>query len=162
MVLLCLNAAPIKAAVNQMAIPPLSAAITACEERNWTLSNLALQKILYLAHMTYMGRNKGAPLVNENFEAWDYGPVLPSLYQNARIFGSGAVESLPRFSRNLARPEHAVVRQVTNFFGDKTPGELVDLTHRKNGAWDRYYRPKVRHIQIPNQAILTEYRSKVG
>ena len=145
-----------------MAIQPLSAAITACETMDWQLSNLALQKILYLAHMTYLGRTGGQPLVSENFEAWDYGPVIPSLYQKAKIFGSGKIESLPRFSRNMAMREHSVVRDVTRYFGHKSPGELVDLTHKEGGAWDKYYKPKLKHVQIPNSAILREYRSKVG
>ena len=143
-----------------MPIIPLSAATTACETLNWRISNLELQKLLYLAHMTFMGRTGGRPLVNEAFEAWDFGPVLPSLYSAARIFGSDPITQLPRVNRNPALQEHRTIAEVVQFFGDKSPGELVDLTHVPNGAWDRNYVPRRKHVRIPNEDVLREYRMR--
>ncbi|WP_158922985.1 type II toxin-antitoxin system antitoxin SocA domain-containing protein [Acidisphaera sp. S103] len=76
-----------------MAISTASAAATACKLRNRQLSNLALQKVLYIAHMVHLGRCKD-PLVDERFQAWDYGPVLPSLYRPVRMFGSEPVRDI--------------------------------------------------------------------
>jgi|GEM_PF-6636616 len=58
-----------------MAVHALSAARAICELRDWEVSNLELQKILYIAHMVYLGETDSHPLIKENFEAWDYGPV---------------------------------------------------------------------------------------
>jgi uncharacterized phage-associated protein len=63
-----------------MTISVFDAARTLGYYSDWKLSNLQMQKILYLAHMVYMDKNSGEPLVDEDFQAWDYGPVLPSLY----------------------------------------------------------------------------------
>ncbi|QZN99150.1 Panacea domain-containing protein [Chenggangzhangella methanolivorans] len=73
-----------------MTVSALSAARTLGELRDWTLSNLEIQKILYLAHMYHLGRT-GQPLINEAFEAWDYGPVVPEVYGRAKGTGSAPI-----------------------------------------------------------------------
>jgi uncharacterized phage-associated protein len=39
-----------------MSIPAYSAARYICARGDWRVTNLALQKILYLAHMVHLGR----------------------------------------------------------------------------------------------------------
>ena len=73
-----------------MAISPFKALKTLGQIGGWNLTNLQIQKILYLIHLFYLGR-KGDPLINESFEAWDYGPVLPSLYHEINFFDSDPV-----------------------------------------------------------------------
>ena len=50
------------------------------EQSDWSLSNLAMQKLSYIAHMVHLASFDGEPLVFGNFEAWDLGPVHPQLY----------------------------------------------------------------------------------
>ena len=145
-----------------MPISALSAATTACETANWRLSNLELQKLLYLSQRTFIGRNHGTPLLEETFEAWDYGPVVPELYRIVRFYGASRIEALPPVHRILNRREHTVIREVVEHFAGRTPGQLVELTHRPEGAWDRNFRPGRRHIRIPNQDILDEYERTFG
>ena len=47
-----------------MTVPSLSAAKRLCEKSDWTLTNLHVQKLLYIAHMFYMGENGGDKLVH--------------------------------------------------------------------------------------------------
>lgn len=145
-----------------MPISALSAATTACETANWRLSNLELQKLLYLSQRTYIGRKHGRPLLDEEFEAWDYGPVVPEIYQIAKIYGASRIEALPPVRRIPTRSEHRVIREVVEHFADRTPGQLVELTHRPGGAWDRNFTPGRRHIRIPNRDILDEYERLFG
>jgi hypothetical protein len=44
----------------------------------------------------------------------------------------------------------------------KTPGQLVAMTHRPDGAWAQYYRPNVPGIRIPDDAIRAEYERQVA
>jgi uncharacterized phage-associated protein len=94
-----------------MAISVLSAGRTLCELRGWSVSNLELQKILYLAHMYYLGRH-GGPLIREEFEAWDYGPVVPELYHHVKGFGGGPVRNVFHWIDPVApnTPEYAALR----------------------------------------------------
>jgi uncharacterized phage-associated protein len=147
-----------------MTIPAIIAAKKICMLGNWRVTNLKLQKILYLAHMVYLGRNNGEPLIDELFEAWDYGPVLPSLYKRIKIFSSEPIPSnifddLPVISKSS---EADIIEEACRHYLPKRAGELVTITHRDNGAWAKNYDPPYCNNQIPNEDILAEYRSRVS
>ena len=69
-------------------VSALSAARRLCEKSGWQLTNLQVQKMLYLAHMNYVGKTSGKPLIDGNFEAWIYGPVNREVYNKLRVFKS--------------------------------------------------------------------------
>jgi len=126
---------------------------------DWSFSNLQMQKILYLAHMFYMGRHQGEPLVDEHFEAWDYGPVLPSLYHDVKFFGSAPVKDV-FFSTQLIQGREAnIIQEAARAFENTRAGQLVAATHKEGGAWATHYMPGVRGIIIPNGDILREYNA---
>ncbi|MBW3241904.1 DUF4065 domain-containing protein [Epibacterium sp. DP7N7-1] len=144
-----------------MTVSVLSAARHMAERSGWSLTNLQLQKLIYLAHMFYMGRNEGEPLVHGTFEAWDYGPVHPQLYARARIYGSSPVQNIFAGVTDISNtPEGAILNEAYDALGDTQPGQLVNITHTSGGAWDNVYIPGARHISIPNAEILREYNEK--
>jgi uncharacterized phage-associated protein len=145
-----------------MSVSALSAGRTICEIRGWSVSNLALQKILYLAHMFHLGRTGGKPLINENFEAWDYGPVVPDLYQRAKAFGNGPVRNVFHWVPDVAEgtPEYAILKEAADSTSGISPGRLVAITHWDKGAWADCYKPGIKGIKIPNSRILAEYRDR--
>lgn len=142
-----------------MPISATAAARKICEVGDWKVTNLQLQKILYLAHMVFMGNNNGRPLIREGFEAWDYGPVVPALYHEAKKYGSKPIRmgfySLQDIS---GTPEEKELEDACDALLSKSAGQLVSMTHRPGGAWDKHYSPHTRGIVIPNQDILQEYR----
>ena len=125
----------------------------------WKLSNLEMQKLLYIAHMVHLGKHH-TPLVSGNFEAWDLGPVHPDLYHKAKIFGSSPVKNI---FRSIPDPEDGTELDMLN----KTikvlatlPGaRLVAITHWNEGAWAKNYLPGARNIIIPESHIRDEYRN---
>ncbi len=136
-----------------------SAAKTLCELSDWTLTNLRLQKILYVAHMAHLGRENGDPLIRqERFEAWSYGPVLSSLYHRVKAFGRDPIKNV--FHAIPRTPPGSALKALTEMYEKlklKTPGELVAITHRSEGAWAKHYQPGIPHIKIPNEDIREEY-----
>ncbi|GBR56461.1 hypothetical protein GCM10007872_20200 [Gluconobacter sphaericus NBRC 12467] len=130
-----------------------------CEARDWGISNLALQKSIYIADMVHMGRH-GTPITSEKFEAWDYGPVLPSVYGRARIFGNSPVEDIFPDVGRLEGEALSVVREVAAFVSKFTPGQLVNMTHSPEGAWAKYYKPGYMHLFIPKEAEADEFRRR--
>lgn len=142
-----------------MTVSVLSAGKWLAERSGWTLSNLELQKILYIAHMFYLGRTEGEPLVRGSFEAWDYGPVHPDLYHRVKIFGSDPVEDIFHGCDELPESdERRIINEAYKVLGNEGPGRLVNATHRKGGAWEKNYIPGVRCCPIPNDDILEEYQ----
>lgn len=141
-----------------MTIQSLSAAKRLCERSGWTLSNLKLQKILYLAHMVYLGRTRGTPLIDGAFEAWDYGPVQPEVYHKAKIFGRDPVGNVFHDVKSPCDgPERNILDEAFAQLGHADAGQLVHATHKEEGAWAKYYIPGCRHCPIPNDDILEEY-----
>jgi len=133
-----------------------------CRESDWSLSNLSLQKILYLAHMFYMGENNGTRLVDNDFEAWDFGPVVPALYRRVKAFGSEPIKNI--FYSVADVREHSaeeILSWALEEFGSLRPGQLVNITHGDDGAWARAYAAGKRGIVIPDEYILDEYRDRV-
>lgn len=143
-----------------MSVRSFAAARLICQQGNWQVTNLALQKVLYVAHMIYLGRT-GEGLIKPAFEAWDYGPVLPKLYRRVRSFGSEPIQDVFSTEASIKnRPEGKIIAQVCDVMLKLTPGQLVAFTHEKGGAWERNYVPGVRGIEIPTEHILDEYRTR--
>lgn len=141
-----------------MSVSSLCAAKLVCELRDWTVTNLALQKILYIAHMIYLGKH-GAPLVDEDFEAWDYGPVIPELYQRVKGFGANPVRNvfhsvdLP----DCDSPEYEYIKKTVEALAEAKSSQLVAFTHRDGSAWSKVYSAHRRGIVISKQLISEEY-----
>jgi uncharacterized phage-associated protein len=146
-----------------MTINALSAARSLCELRSWTVSNLELQKILYVAQMYHLGQT-GEPLVAEGFEAWDYGPVVPAVYARAKGFGKGPVPNVFHWIPPAppASREHQTLQAISESTRNFTPGQLVDITHWEGGAWAAVYQPGQKGIRIPNGLILNEYKARTN
>jgi uncharacterized phage-associated protein len=145
-----------------MPVGSLRAAKRLCELSGWTVSNLEINKLLYIAHMFYLGRGQG-PLVSDSFEAWDYGPVLPRVYHRAKAFGGGPVRNVFHDIPEMAAgPEADMLEEAYSNLKDARPGHLVNITHWDEGAWAQHYHPGGRHIVIPDSDILDEFRRRAA
>jgi uncharacterized phage-associated protein len=59
------------------------------------LTHLHVQKLVYIAHGFHLALYD-EPLVDEQFQAWDFGPVAPELYWALKRYGSRTVTRLIR------------------------------------------------------------------
>ena len=129
----------------------------------WRLSNLKLQKILYLADLYHTGTH-GERLVDEDFEAWDYGPVLPSVYHLCKYRGSKPVpEEAFLFVEDIDddSEEARALRKAWEALRHRTAGELVGITHWCGGAWHKRYQPGARGIRITTQDMREEWEARM-
>lgn len=151
---------PIHVPGGLMPINSLLAAKRICQLREWQASNLEIQKTLYIAHMISLGRTGGQRgLVAEDFQAWDFGPVLPNVYHRAKDFGNSPVMKGAFIAiGEISADDDVLLRDTVDSLKGKTPGELVAITHWDKGAWAAFYRPGQKNIVIPNNAIYDEYR----
>jgi uncharacterized phage-associated protein len=114
------------------------------------LTPLQLIKFVYLAHGWHLGI-RGEPLLNERAEAWQYGPVIPSLYHALKVYGNRPVtEKLASFevssgptivftTREIPTPDDPAVREVLaavwNAYKHFTGAQLTALTHQAGTPW---------------------------
>lgn len=132
-----------------------------CSLSGWKLSNLPLQKILYMADMNFTGQGKGR-LVDENFEAWDLGPVLPSLYHDCKAFGAKPVPDIFWGAQDITgTPEADILGAAWRTLGNTRPGQLIENTHWAGGAWARRYVPGAKGIRIETGDMADEYRRRI-
>ncbi len=144
-----------------MTVSVYAAAEFICEKSGWNVTQLSLQKILYLAHMVHLGRYN-SPLVQGQFEAWDYGPVHSKLYQKVKAFGAKPIPQVFWSKDELDESAREVLQDACHNLLHLSPGELVRNTHWGDGAWAKYYRPSARNIVIPEGSIVDEYKARVG
>ncbi len=143
-----------------MSVAPFAAARHLCALSDWTVSNLRLQKILYIADMNFVGWGRGR-LINELFEAWDYGPVLPSVYHQCKAYGARPVQDVFwGASRIDDTSEAEMLALVWERLRQKTPGQLVAITHSPLGAWTKNYVPGARGRIISDEDMVEEYRRR--
>ena len=142
-----------------MAVSAISVAKHMGQKSNWSLTNLEMQKILYLAHMFHLGIHD-KPLVIGHFEAWNYGPVHPILYHVIKIFGIDPVENIFRRNADLQAGSE---QQMTDMIMAQglSATRLVGITHWQKGAWYKNYKPKQRGNMISDKDILSEYQKRI-
>jgi len=111
------------------------------------ITPLALQKLLYFVHAIFLRRSSGHSAMRGSFEAWQYGPVHPAVYDAFQSCGRAPIkirasgkDLMTGQPRPLAQPDDACLRsiidQVLINSGRLTPGMLVELSHKPGGAWD--------------------------
>jgi len=140
-----------------MAISSLEAAYELCSLSNWTLTNLKLQKLLYVCHLYYLGE-KDEPLIEEAFEAWTYGPVVRSLYFQLKVFRDRPIQNV--FYEIPSECDKEEIEFITNKYPElasKSAWDLVVMTHLKGGAWEQFFDENGKYKKIPNAYIKQEY-----
>jgi uncharacterized phage-associated protein len=132
-----------------------------CAATEFSISHLSLQKIMYLAQMTWMGKYDGGRLIDTDFEAWDYGPVSKEVFDVAKAFGRNKIPNIWPPSKTIMSQEKAHLEDVAKKLSKWSSAQLVSLTHMPNGAWAKNYRPGVHHILIPDADIFDEFKTRL-
>lgn len=133
------------------------AAAYLCDKSGWRLSNLPLQKILYMADMNFVGIN-GHRMLDEDFEAWDYGPVIPSLYHKCKAFGAKPIPPVFWGAKDITGTREGDMLDLAwQNLHKATPGALVEKTHSAEGAWVKRYVPGARQRIISTDDMIEEY-----
>ena len=118
------------------------------------MTNLRLQKLMYYAQAWNLIRN-GNPLFDENIKAWELGPVVPSIYQKYKICGHNPIANADdSFDYSVFHEtELSVLIDVFVGYGKYTTSQLVNMTHRPKGAWDR----TEKNATISNECIRADF-----
>lgn len=136
------------------------------------ISNLVLQKLVYFAHGRYLSET-GQPLVAGEFEAWQYGPVHPHVYNAFKEQGASPIHTraqsvnpvtgerrpIPPLTDSAARE---VVTDVYRSLKRRSPTSLVAVSHAKNAPW-HFVVERAKHresisMRIPNAVIRERFR----
>lgn len=108
------------------------------------ISPMKLQKLLYFLYRDYL-KLTGDPLFSERFEAWKYGPVLSSIYQEFKNYRDRDIKNYyldeegKAFKINEGSNEafKKILNDVWETYGNYTGIELSNLTHQPETAWHK-------------------------
>lgn len=118
-------------------------------------TNMKMQKLVYFAHGFMLGI-KRQPLVEDSFEAWTYGPVCLSLYESLKRYGTSPVPGSIRSNDVIPgdSPAAEVIRKMLGMLAKFTAGQLVSLSHDKEGPWATIWARNGKYAIIPNWLIM--------
>lgn len=141
------------------------------ERQGEQISPMKLQKLVYYAHGWYAGYVH-QPLINESVEAWQYGPVIPSLYHEFKRYGAGPIKSKatdfladgfsvvpPPADPNL----RAFLDNVWKSYGRYTGVALSEMTHAVGSPWHKTWASHqgMRSVDIPFETIDEHFSAAV-
>ena len=132
------------------------------EKEGELLTPMKLQKLVYFAHGWHLAI-AGEPLLNEQVEAWQWGPVIRSLYHTFKEFGNqsiserathlsvkrgaefqftGTTPSIDGESSNAEDVEWTkeLLERVWDVYKEFTAIQLSKMTHEAGSPWDKIYR----------------------
>ena len=100
------------------------------------ITNLKLNKLLYYAQGCCLSRC-GHPLFPDQIEAWEYGPVVPSVYRKYKVCGKSPIRSTDEEydPAVFSDTEKAILLDVMREYGQYTGSALVSMTHRPGTPW---------------------------
>ena len=139
------------------------------------LTQMQLLKLAYIAHGWNLAVN-GQPLITEQVRAWDYGPVVPDLYDHVKYYGTGPVTKVittsdseayrffgdknasgTPYEANVSAAEADVIDRVWQRYGHYSGFKLSDLTHKPGTPWFQTYFSEGRSAVISNDLIRQHY-----
>lgn len=129
------------------------------KEKGDTLTPMQVLKLVYIAHGWMLGLY-GRSLIKDDVQAWQYGPVIPILYNAMRDYKGSPVQAPLRAPANdiLDQAESDIVRQVYELYGKKSGPALSRLTHAPGTPWELTYEPGTFGVVIPTDIIEDHYQ----
>lgn len=120
-----------------------------------SLTPLKLQKLLYLSQgWSYVW--DGRALYQEEFEAWQYGPVNTEVYDWFRQYGRYEIpEKEGRVCRFRNVDDRETLDAIWNIYSGYGAFELVELTHSQE-PWQKAY---ANNATIKNSDIKKFFQS---
>lgn len=126
-----------------------------CTRDDKPVSNLQLQKMMYFLQYVHC-RNYDNFLFDDEFEAWQYGPVLPAVYEEFSNYGGRAITKLYEdVDRSEFKELSDWVDAGIEVLREKSPWDLVRVAHAKDSPWDKVWRDgSGRREKISNESIM--------
>lgn len=129
------------------------------EKEELSVTPLKLLKLVYLCY-GWVRAITDIRLFEEHFEAWDYGPVIPSLYGEFKKYGGEGIPNSERsyiydFERDPYVPRIVDHQRITSImqkcwdaFKAYKASSLVNETHEKDGPWSKVYEKGKNNLLI--------------
>lgn len=123
------------------------------------MTNMRVNKLLYFAQGECL-RQLGRPLFDEDMEVWQYGPVVPYVYQAYKRFGREPIKDDTEYQDTFSEQEKDILFDVLRYYGQFSTSRLVALSYQEEAPWTAAHKYGGKHAKISNEAIKTFFESK--
>jgi uncharacterized phage-associated protein len=123
------------------------------------LTNMQLQKLVYIAHGWSLALYDTG-LFEEEVQAWEWGPVIPKLYNKLKKYGAGFVtEPIPNAESSYdgGLSELALIKRVWAAYGKFSGPKLSAITHIDGTPWSQVWHSRP-YEEISPELIRQHYR----
>ena len=126
------------------------------------ITPMKLIKLVYIAHGWYLGLTEQT-LIDENPEAWKYGPVISSLYHEYKHLGNSPIKKGFSQPVKLDNKVEKFLDKIWEVYGNYSATELSAKTHQSNTPWYKVWNNIKNEdyffIQIPENFIRDYYKN---
>ena len=141
---------------------------TECSKRDKIiLTNLSMQKLVYFAY-GWTAVFTERKLFYDHIEAWQYGPVISSLYHQLKRYGSRQItqklleydyDKYEFFSWNLTEGSgiQKLMIHIWHRYKSLSPNEMVALTHKPGTPWFETISNHGYHATIDDDLIRNHF-----
>lgn len=98
--------------------------IERAKRENRTLTTMSILKLCFLAQEKHLEKFKHL-LFENKIEAWDFGPVIPEVYESLRLQGIRPTEPIYGYPSNLTTKEKEFLEVIYKRYSVKQPSKLV-------------------------------------
>jgi uncharacterized phage-associated protein len=139
--------------------------IRVAHETGKSISNMKLQKLLYLTQGIHLALKSDTPLFDDSIEAWKYGPVVPSVYHKFKIYFSGDIPKNHPFTGDSVEfnsDQKKIIARVVELYGGLSAIKLSNFTHLEESPWFEIYNANSFSAEIPISSISTYFKSWIA
>lgn len=138
--------------------------LTLAREAGRKLTPMQVIKLVYFAHGWTLAL-LSKPLIRQEVQAWQYGPVIRDVYWAFGSFGRQSISAPAKdefgqaYRTTLTASERAILRAVVKGYSHLHAFELSDLTHLPGTPWSEAIK-KGGHRAAISEASMQQYFTK--
>jgi len=137
------------------------------------ITPMQLIKLVYIAHGWTLGLYD-RPLIGEDVQAWQYGPVIPSIYHEFKHYGRNPISQQKAIATDqgelfipTVNDRHAcrVLDRVWEVYGHLSGLQLSSITHQPGTPWyEEWYNGGGERFRdnVLSQANIARYYNKLA
>lgn len=120
---------------------------------NKDITPMKLQKLAYYTKVWTLVAGK--PVVNADFQRWEFGPVNLEIYHMYKEFGGGVISSTPVVKPKMPEPQEVLCTFILDNYVNYSAFALSSMTHNED-PW-----AKTAKNAIICDSLIVDYYSKL-
>jgi len=127
------------------------------------ITQMKLQKMLYFAQGYHLAVYD-TPLFKEALQAWQFGPVVPVIYDIYKMYGTFPIVNFDKSSYKgsveIQNDDELIdtINYTWEATKDQTASSLSAWTHQNDGPWKAVYNPDEWAIKIKEDSIKEYFK----